>query len=190
MIRVECGLQREGVFRVSQKGVKTEAAVGALCSSSEKRRKGTGPERSCRAWSMLTGHPCLCVRETHRPVRNSGELSEPCSGHSVLLDGGASPRGQATHCSLEAWGQIAGPRARCQHPIFRGRPCEAGRWAGSPDPHVAPPLSPHAAVPGCSAPRRAEGRGSTLCPQVLPLVAQDCLGSTRGSELGSWLGGL
>lgn len=47
-----------------------------------------------------------------------------------------------------------------------------GDGLGFPDPRVSPPLSPYAAVPGCSAPRRAEGGGSTLRhPQVLPLVA-------------------
>lgn len=65
-----------------------------------------------------------------------------------------------------------------------------GNGLGSPDPCVSPLLSPPASVPGRSAPRRAEGGGSTLCPQLLPLMAQDCLGSTRGFELGSWSGGL
>ena len=131
----------------SEGGQDRGCSRGALCSSSEKRRKGTGPERSCRGFS------------------------KPCSGHLVVLGGGASPWGQATHCSLEAWGQFAGLRARCQHPILRGRPCGVGNGLGAPNPHVSPRLSPHVAVPGCSAPRLAEGGGSTLRrPQVL-LVA-------------------
>ena len=136
MIRVECGLQQEGVFRVSQKGVRTEAAIWALSAPPLKRgEREPGPKEAAGPGACRPGTPAReSGRHSRRLVRNSGGLSEPCSGHLVLLDGGASPWGQATHCSLEAWGQIAGLRARCQHPILRGRPCEAGQWAGFPRP--------------------------------------------------------
>ena len=101
---------------MSQKGVRTEAAIWALSAPPLKRgEREPGPKEAAGPGACRPGTPAReSGRHSRRLVRNSGGLSEPCSGHLVLLDGGASPWGQATHCSLEAWGQIAGLRARCQ----------------------------------------------------------------------------
>ena len=175
---------------------------GTFCFSSGRRREGTGAKRRRWAWSGPAGCPRLCVWELAHTDRAHGHalsrqnLRRDCLNH--VLDTQCSltvvPLGTGPPCA--AWKLRADCRAEGQRPASPAltgslyqREAARGWVLG-----CFPPCPP-SAVSACSrswALSSQPSQGWREHPQVSPGASSRgsrlCLGSTRGSELGSWSG--